>query len=185
MKYLPCLLWIPLVLVKLLLALAGLFIVPLALATQSMGFHTDLDTEKHWPDIFWWWGNDEEHCPEWWLAHAAEGKAGKIAKWFPRFWWYAIRNPVNNLRFIFKDPEHVNEDTNWTHGDPMEAQQMLQHGQSVAWRYRWSGWMSGYRRVWLHSHGKYSEFWIGWKLHSSVPGLGFSMQYRRKREIGK
>lgn len=185
MKYLPCLLWVPFIGLKAALILAGLIVVPFALLTQRMGLEHQAveDHRRHWPDLFWLWGNDEENCPDWWLDRAANGNAGKVAQWFPQFWWYAIRNPVNNMRFLFRDIYGFREDSNWPSNWTMEPHIMLRNGQAMAYRYRWSGWKSGYRRVWLHS-GKYTEVYVGWKLGSAVPGLGFAMQFRRKRKIG-
>jgi hypothetical protein len=184
MKYLPCLLWVPFMVLKAVLILAGLIIVPIALLTQRMGLHQDGADHEHWPDLFWLWGNDEEQCPDWWLDRAANGKENKVAGWFPRFWWYAIKNPANNMRFLFKDVEGFQEDSNWPSNWTMEAPVMLRNGQAMAYRYRWSGWKSGYRRVWLHGDEKYTELYVGWKLGNAVPGLGITMQYRRKRKIG-
>lgn len=185
MKYLPCLMWIPLAIAKVLLALAGLVMVPIGLMTRYMSFGPI--PEHHWPNnIFWLWGNDEEGVPDWWLGRAADGEYGKLASWFPRFWWLAIRNPVNNSRFLFKDTKDYGMVTNWGLVEPMEAPQMVNLNRRMAFAYRWSGWKSGYRRVWLgKKSGKYSEVWIGFKLGSSVPGLGFAMQLRLNREIGK
>ena len=175
------LLWIPFLIIYPVLIVAGLIVVPLALLTQ----HLTLDEPdyKHWPSAFWLWGNDEENVPEWWFVRA--NQEWHIKPW-PRFWWYAIRNPVNNARFLFNDttPDQLHVETNWQDGWSMEAPQMLRIGQGMAYRWVRHGWKAGYRRVWLNGADKYSEFWIGWKLGSPVPGLGFTFQYRRKRLIG-
>jgi hypothetical protein len=178
--------WIPVIVIKLVLVLAGLLVVPLAIMTG-------------WPKLFWLWNNAEEGCPDWW-HNVAKDKGGFIAR-FPQFWWFAIRNPVNNMRFVFKDRE-ANIRGNWA-GERMEAQDLLDVGRRKAYRWSYNGMFASYRRVWLHDfHSSesefglpkaqqivygakaYSEFWIGWKVGSSVPGMGFAMQYRRKREIG-
>jgi len=148
----------------------GLVMVPFALSRDS------------WPKYLWLWCNDEEGCPDWWL-NVADGKGGFIGK-FPRFWWYAVRNPVNNFRFIFKD-RTAELDTNWFDPKPMEAANLLEAGQAMAYRWAYAGPFAGYRQVWLNSSDKYSEFWIGWKVSSIVSGLGFTFQYRRKRQIGQ
>ena len=150
----------------------GLVVVPIAIATRG-------PQSKDWPFLFWLWGNDEEGCPEWWFR-LAEKKGGIRAK-FPAFWWYAIRNNVNNSRYIFEDREAKVE--GWT-GESMEAKDLIAAGVSKASRWTYNGFFAGYRRVWLNGDNKYSEFWIGWKVGSKVPGMGFTMQLRRKREIG-
>lgn len=163
-KFLYILSWIPLVAVHLVAILLGLIIVPVAIEVAG-------EQSKNWPKVFWLWGNDEEGVPDWWLQRGSS------------FWWYAIRNPVNNFRFLFADrvPEI---ESNWFDEHPMESANLQKVGQSMAYRWAYSGPFAGYRQVWLNSTDTYSEFWIGWKIGSTVPGMGFTMQYRRNRDIG-
>ena len=125
------------------------------------------------------WGNAEENPPEWFYRKAA--KTWYIRYW-PRWWWYSVRNPLNNLRFLFNDREdYITE--GWPHG-PMEAQDLIDLGLTSAYRWRERGLMAGYRVVWLEDDDKYSELWFGWKVGSIVPGLGFATSIRLKRDIG-
>jgi hypothetical protein len=150
--------WLPVIVIKLSLALIGLILVPVGLAL------------RRWPRVLWLWGNRE---------HPVSPLAG-----VSNYRWLAIRNPVNNSRFIFKDREPTILG-NWSDArGPMEAAQIIEAGYGVAWRWSYSGPFAGYRRVWINSSGKYSEFWIGWKVGSAVPGMGFTLQLRLKREIG-
>lgn len=167
--------WIPALTIGLVLAGLGLIVVPLGL--QLSGGKQD-----QWPDIFWLWGNDEEWIPHWWLARCATGGEGRFAKQFPGFHWLAIRNPFNNHRFIFKDRE-ANISGNW-HTSKMEAQNLIDAGMTEAHRWAYNGMFAGYRRVWLNGPDKYSEVWIGWKVGSDVEGLGLTLQWRLKRDIG-
>lgn len=188
-KYLLALLWIPMAITKIVLILLGLVFVPVALLTRHMTLDGKADTTNHWPDVFWLWGNDEEHCPDWWKERA---KQDWWTRYWPQFWWYAVRNPVNNLRYVFKDRE-ASIQTDWQWKEPMEAPQLIKHNEISAYRWSWSGPFSGYRRVWITEHpddgfespGTYTELWLGFKVGSTVPGLGFAMQYRRNRDIGK
>jgi len=123
-----------------------------------------------WPKVFTLWGNKEEGYPLW-----AEQQG--ISAW----WWYAIRNPVNNKRYVFKEKK-APKVYGWQ--GPMEAQDLIREGVGTATRWTHSGWKVGYRKVWLEGNDKYSEVWGGWKLGSDVPGLGFTMQVRLKRKIG-
>jgi hypothetical protein len=161
--------WIPVALAKAAAAIVGLVVVPFGIALD-------------WPKLLWLWGNDEDGCPAWWLE-VARNKHWLI-RHFPRWWWFAVRNPVNNSRFILDDtgPRHIV--TNWRTTEAMEAAELLAVNQRVARRWVWRGMLAGYRRVWLNGNGRYSELWIGWKLGSAVPGLGFAMQLRLKRQIG-
>lgn len=177
-KMLFVLSWIPMLAVKLVLMLLGLVVVPLALTTRYLTASPVYD-ENHWPGIFWLWGNDEEGCPQWWRERK---HPWYIRPWY-RFWWYAIRNPANNLRFCFQDPEEFHAETNWSM-DSMEAAQMQKASQSMAYYWRWHKWKSCYRRVWLNGNLNYSEIWFGWKIGSPVPGCGFTSQVRLRRRIG-
>jgi hypothetical protein len=151
------------------LVFLGLIMVPICLATTGGDF----------TGMFWLWGNDEEHYPDWWAEEADERWYTSI---FPRFWWYAIRNPVNNLRFIFKDRE-----ANIVGWGPqsMEATDLITHKVRSASRWAYNGPFAGYRRIWLNGDNRYSEIWFGWKVGSSVPGMGFTAQVRLKRLIGQ
>lgn len=201
MKYLPCLLWVPMAITKLLLMLLGLVVVPVAILTQRMTLQRlpDDETEirKHWPSVLWLWGNDEEGCPDWWIDKCANLTIEPDDKWhrrlqkrvmrmFPQWWWYAIRNSVNNLRFVFSDKGTWREDSNWPSNWSMEAAVMQREGYEVAYRYRYRGWQSGYRRVWVKAgEDTYSELYVGFKVGSPVPGLGFTVQPRFNRKIGE
>jgi len=175
LKVLHILSWIPLIAIKLVLVLLGLIMVPVCLGTTGGEF----------TGMFWLWGNDESKgVPDWWLNNASN-------KWYtrhwPRFWWYAVRNPVNNLRYLFEDRE-----ANITGWGPqsLEASDLIRDKRQSAYRWAYSGPFAGYRRVWINEQpsggepGKYSEIWFGWKLSSDVPGLGFTTQVRLKRDIG-
>lgn len=184
------LLWIPFLFIKITLVLSGLIVVPLALATRYLSLEIlDKDTVRnHWPDIFWLWGNDEEGCPDWWVRRCIEGWVNPVAAKFPQFWWYAIRNPINNLRFLFDDvdaSELSDMTTNWHPYMMMEPYNLIKENVKYAYylvRYKWK---VGFRIVWLGSNNRYSEIWFGWKLASGVPGLGFTTQIRINREIGE
>jgi hypothetical protein len=189
MKYLSSLLWVPLTIVYALLVVLGLITVPIGLLV-SRGMAAS------WPKVLWLWLNDEDGlCPIWWLDRVEALDPGSAPTWYekanqwlqqklPRFYWLAIRNPVNNHRFLFTDPEQYGVRGNWSLDEPMEAKQMLAKNQRMAHMYRWAGWKSGYRRVWINDNNHYSELWIGFKLGSDVPGCGFTVQYRRRRTIG-
>lgn len=182
MKILYILSWIPVAIIKIALALLGLFVIPIALQFER------------WPKLFWLW-NNQEGVPQWWVNNSQN-------KWYTRYWhrwwWYAIRNPVNNAQFIFEDPGNVHVATNWFVDYGMEAPNLIKTGQRMAYMWRWSGPFASYRRVWLtdaEMQGtvninrklvatKYSEIWFGWKVGSTVPGMGFTMQVRLNRKIG-
>ena len=172
----PLLIFWPFVSMTMWTALTPIGLIFLGLVAVPFGI------KYNWPRYLWLWGNDEEGCPEWWLKQAASGEEGKLAQRFPCWWWYAIRNPVNNHRFIFRDRADVKEETNFE--GRLEAPDLLEAGQQMGYRWAWAGPFAGYRRVWLAGQDKYSEIWFGWKVGSEVPGLGFTFQVRLKRKIG-
>ena len=167
-KYLHVASWVPLLLLRLGIVLLGLVAVPIALSC------------KQWPRVLWVWGNAEEEVPVWWLK---KSKGHWFTKMFPNFYWYAIRNPSNNLRYLFKDREAQIE-TNWHYDEPMEARNMRNHNVAMAYRWAWSGPFAGFRQVWIKSETEYGEMWFGWKVGSNVPGLGFTSQLRLSATIG-
>lgn len=170
----------------------GLVIVPISLAW--------FDWRGSWPRIFWLWDNNHDETspdwiPPWWYKAAADGAKGKVAQWFPRFWYLAIRNPVGNLRMLLEDRPAAIE-SNWDMSKPMEARQMIAARAPVAWAWKWAGPFAGYRCVWLHGYRvssdgagvmaeSYTELWVGWKVGElGLPGLDITLQFRHKRAIG-
>jgi hypothetical protein len=177
-KALYILSWILFMPIHLLLMLIGLIVVPLALL-----FKADMQNLPLY-------GNREEACPLWWVRMAKK-KGGFIAKFY-RFWWFAIRNPVNNFRYLFDDREAY-VSGNW-HMEVMEAYEMMMASRIRTYRWAYNGAFAGYRCVWLEppyvlgipmAEMYYGEFWIGWKVGSKVPGMGFTLQYRRHRRVGR
>jgi hypothetical protein len=172
-KYLYVLSWALVAGPMVLLVLAGFFIIPFMILFSNNDTYNE-GVPKWFP-----WGNYEEGCPRWWLR--ADKEWYKAV--FPRWWWFAIRNPLNNTRYWFKDrtPKY---DTNWDQSIPMEAQQMINLGVQDAYRWAYNGAFAGWRRVWLEEDGTYSERWFGWKVGSKIDGLGFTAQNRRHRKVG-
>ena len=175
--------WIPVGAINLVLLLIGIPIVAWY-ARDSM------DT---WPRWTWLWQNDGDatdpklgasighDVPRWYYKkYGPEGEGW--SQYRLRFMYMAIRNPVNNHRFLFEDK------STWdTSGDPeafdTEGIDLLNRGLAHTSGWRWSGPFAGYRRIWLKGVEQYSEFYIGWKLGSAVPGLGFTFQLRLKRNF--
>jgi len=171
-KYLYAISWITPALIKLVLAVVGLLTVWIAL---------QFDT---WPRVLWIWGNDE----------------GIPKTWAGRQWhWLAIRNPVNNLRYLLTDhaaqiATTFDDGTEAIGKFNIEPTNLINNDIKSAARWTWWGPFAGYRRVWLGPEyvdlgdgvrfKTYSEIWIGWKIGSGVPGLGFTAQFRFKRDIG-
>ena len=61
---------------------------------------------------------------------------------------------------------------------------MIAAGVTRAYRWSYNGLFAGYRVVWLEDDGTYSERWFGWKVGSTVDGMGFAIQNRRHVTVG-
>ncbi len=150
--------------------LAGLILVPYAISRDE------------WPWWLRWYDNDEEDVPDWWFARAKE-KGGFIAR-FPNFWWYHVRNPLNNTRYLFEDRE-AEFFGSWPHKE-MEPHMLDVAGNNGNPKFvRWAkgGMFAGRRTVELIGNGEYKETWYGWKVGSDIEGMGFTFQ-NRTSEIG-
>lgn len=159
------------------LMLAGLILIPVAIAyrqwvTSPLPMFDEYGRPATQPRLIttapswlWLYGNDEDgFCPEWYrVLHPA---------WHPwrlMFMWAAIRNPVNNLRFI-----------------------KALHPPQRAAEVRWATWGS-FTLVWqgLLSRLIYdgSDYWfaIGWKYYPvkedasgwQAYGQGFGLRWKR------
>jgi hypothetical protein len=123
--------------------------------------------------LTWVWGNEEDGVtgPDWWLRRTKGSKA-----WLVAYRWSALRNPVNNLRFIRAinpviDPKRV---------------------RAVRWDSGFFCWQGAFAGV-MHFpviRGQVFRFWLGWKLkpedRHGVPatdfrahGCGFAIQFKR------
>ena len=180
-KGLHILSWIPLAIIKLILFIVGLFFIPLFLINRNQ-YKYELDG-RYFSSMWWLWDNKEEGCPDWWIKKSKQ--KNWVAKTFPRWWWFAIRNPVNGFRYIFKDRQLYAIETN-VEGESIEPEELIKQQLTSGYMWRSSGPFGGYRKVWLSDEpGLYSEIWFGWKVGSEVDGMGFTMQVRLNREIGK
>ena len=65
---------------------------------------------------------------------------------FPNFWWYVIRNPVGNIRFLFKDEGEVQRYGNFL--EPRLSNWTLrQAGLTEGHRWNVRGWAGSYESV--------------------------------------
>jgi hypothetical protein len=139
-----------------LIVLGFFFVVPLALKLKVNMAELPL------------WGNREEPVP----PHGFLLKNRP----FPVWWWFAIRNPVNNFRYMITEPKEVKSfygKYDFSEDDPMEQ-------AGWRWRYRHSMFLDSFRCTWGPARGSEGkrEFYIGWKIASSTPGVGFAFSPR-------
>ncbi len=159
--------WIPVGIINLALLLIGIPLIAV-LAIWPM---------SKWPRWTWIWQNEEDQGEPGWYAK----RFPELSPWFRRWRYTAFRNPVNNHRYLFTEPESYK-----TSGDPeafnMDGKDLERLGIRSSSGWRWSGFFAGYKRTWLNkTPGKYSEFYVCWKVGSPVPGLGFTLQNRFNR----
>jgi len=158
--------------------LGGIVFVPFCLLVYK-------NNSMYWPSfINSIWGNDAQPNPtkiKWYMANV--NRKGGWRKKYPSYNWFAVRNKAANLRHYFQDPDY--EDlfiaTSYDHEKFNVESAAKTHGS--AWRFLACGWKASFRWV-SHNNGTAnppSEFYIGWKLNSSTPGLGFTCgQFRWK-----
>jgi len=184
--------WLPLFVINFALLLVGIPLVALFAGLE----------QKDWPRWTWLWQNEEDAgAPGWygkrfpdgspWLMlRLGENMGGfdpdtligfRHNKWVRQWKYSAFRNPVNNHRFIFEDRVKFK-----TAGDPnafnYDGKSLRAAGLRSSSGWRWAGFFAGYKRTWLNkTPGYYSEFYIGWKVGSATPGLGFTLQTRFNR----
>ena len=147
--------WAVFISIKLVLVAAGIIAVPLSFVA---------------PKLFWLYGNDE---PGFRNEDFDDTKS--------LLWDRIARNPVGNLKYllekIFGDPDEFNQWGVAKHEkgtpDPMEL------GDKIQWRARQSGLLTSARLTWGEPSNKgKNEVYFGFKLGSSVPGIGFATQVR-------
>lgn len=139
--------WAPMMVLKLALVLLGLITVPAGILVAKGDY-------SRWPKLLWLWGNDQDGLgPTWWQQRL------KDDGFKSQFLWLAVRNPANNLRYLFKEPPYYRHATG-TIG-------------KFQWDWRRYKLISGFR-IWTAGF----EFYIGFKVGLTVPGLGFTSQFR-------
>jgi len=193
LKILYIMSWIPIAFIKLIIVIMGLVLTPFFLINRTQE-HFNLDG-RYFAKLWKPWDNLEEGCPKWWRDKCAlqswkdaDGIANKFVafmrKTFPRWWWFAIRNPANGTRFIFKDRITFKMESDVPNGE-IEPHQLIGKGLTSGYKWRYDGPFAGYKEVSINADGTYNEKWFGWKIGSEVPGLGFTVQYRKNGDIGE
>lgn len=137
-------------LVKLALAVIGLVVVPFTHPVKNRV-----------------WGNKiEPVSPSWHMEDWPD--------WWADYVWRAIRNPVNNLRFLFEEPE-----VKVFRGVGNPDIEVRIDGFDKATRLI-PGWLPEYWHMRRLKSGTLFEFRVGWK-YSGVPGFTPTIQLRWER----
>lgn len=149
MNILSILFWVPSLAIKLALAVTGLAVVPF--------------THPYKNPV---WGNREHPVPPGWFMP-------EDADWIRDYVWRAIRNPVNNLRYLFDEPK-----AEIIGGDANPDVVVRKMGYESSLRYMRAGIFSEFWYLrYSERFDRYFEFRIGWKF-SGVPGFAPTIQLR-------
>lgn len=185
-------LWLAYTALELILSTVGLVLIPLLLAAKSVrvrpsdvwpkrtriGGELKGGLQVQWSGtLAWLWSNEEDGVmgPSWYAARHPTWSGNRTA-----FYWSALRNPTNNLRFVpginpVIDPERIRY-VNWD--------------TRVSWTtLTWQGPFAGIESVFLF-RGAHWRFWWGWKLKPGdaagvydtdmrKPRCGFAIQFKR------
>lgn len=179
-------LWLAYTALEVVLDVIGLFVIGGLALTQSVTARRS----KFWPRLVvtwkggwltWLWGNEEDGVvgPTWWT----QLNPNRGGRWLA-FHWSALRNPVNNLRFVpginpVIEPKRI-KFIDWV-SEPGKP--------DVIVVYTWQGIYSGLLILFPFRGGTF-RFWLGWKLkpedRSGVadtdmrkPRCGFAIQFKR------
>ena len=92
--------WSLLIVIRIPLVIIGIFVVPIALLS-AREVATQRGLIELLPDWAWIWSNDRDGSKGdirgWWEKNAVF--PGGANAFMNQWWWLAIRNPVNNMRF--------------------------------------------------------------------------------------
>jgi len=102
--------WVAVLVIRIPLIVLGFVTVPVGLLFRDVflkhSYFTQWNMQRSWqlvklPPIFWIWSNDRDGMlgdrRGWWDYHCPTGDSRDF---WSMFQWAAIRNPVNNLRFV-------------------------------------------------------------------------------------
>jgi hypothetical protein len=147
---LAILFWVPTFIVRGILFACGLIVVPFTDAANPV------------------WGNYEDPVPPPWFWPRRGDR-------FRDYGWRALRNPVNNVRYLFEQPKHLDL---W--GDPNPEETVRTAKARSASRWIVAGVFGEFWYVWRTKNPErpIGELRIGWKF-SPVPGFGPTLQFRR------
>lgn len=107
------------------------------------------------PKWAWLWGNEEDGvCPDYYLPTRS--------LWLRRFSWSAVRNSVNNLRFVWPFGFKPDSAKIKFIGDSLSDPQVAPPEGTSRWSLTWQGPYAGF--LWMRNAKKLHQVWIGWKL---------------------
>lgn len=159
--------WVVFELCTWVLVFFGLLIVPVAIMfRQVIPSPIDGRPITTAPDWLWLWGNDEEgYCSQFAKDNGPPAWVAKLitSPSFSMWWWAAIRNTVDNLRFV-----------RWL--CPPPDKNRIQFLQGAWWALTWQGWL---HHLTVIKFGY--EFTVGWKYYPSDKAVTNEAAYGWRR----
>lgn len=180
--------WILYTILYVILIGLGHLIIPILLLIRAYGPHFSWRYSQIYQGfkpkwLFYLWSNEGDGLfpPEY------EARYPDWSFFFRAWMWSAVRNPVNNLRFIpFLNCKIDPAKVKWIGSLGQNAQLYEPNEKRTYWFFCWCGWYSNLRRLYLH-RGRLKEFWIGWRIWpNDIHGVteyrkhsaGFTLQWR-------
>lgn len=177
--------WISMFVLRTILIVLGHIMIPIAMLFKAYEVRQSKFYDKKiltWTwDIMYLWGNEEDGI-DGGPGYPFNGETWSQTR---KIWtWTAVRNPVNNLRFVrpFSFKYDNVKDIKWIGTEP----DALKHQKVPNYYFASYKFYSCFRVHWTGSDGKLKEFWVGWKIRPSnaitgvspyqVPGVGFTSQ---------
>lgn len=139
-------------LLKGVVTILGLVAVPLMLLTGDR------------PKWLWKpWSNptDGNEGPSWWPRYIENRR---FAKYFPSFWWCAIRNPANGLRTYDSLTVKVDDYKYKGNNLPVNPGELREMDKRIGWFYAWQGIYSGLWICIVWNEKRHMKLRVGWKI---------------------
>lgn len=167
--------WILVALVKILGTVSGLIIVPIALQFKEADKTTETpftqhNTDKNWwhvglPKWAWLWSNDRDGAKGdkrgWWDREAGFKWDKDSDSFIAQFWWLAIRNPANNLRFVRGIAVNMYESTVYK----LAGHDIVDDEDSGQYLGNWHFLMTQGPKFKYYTFKWYSKPWLDWVPH--------------------
>jgi len=140
---------------------AALYFALVLIGLPAVALGLVADGKYRTPTMWHLWG-ESENIPLWWISEKGD------TRW-SRWWWMAIRNPVQGLDKYLPRVDHVNQ-----YGMIDESRAGFQI------RYRHTKWRDSLRIAWGKPRSKKGkrEFYIGYKIGPDVDNTSFTIQFR-------
>lgn len=168
--------WIPLVLMRIVLIVCGFVVVAIGIPFRVEGVSgSDGRRIVNLPKWLWLFGNDYDGLlgdkRGWWEENTPFGV--KVDSFLAMWWWAAVRNPVNNMRFMdrYSAPVSGDEVTIDWRGDEIVEDKIGMGGIRLCWSQVGKKKWYGFYMVKEYGNGRAFVCRFGFKVKPSHAGL--------------